>query len=348
VSSVRRGGRTLAIAATVFAAVVLSAPRASAARASAVRASVVQPPRGTVKTDTLWAQSLGTTKALTIYLPPSYGSGNTRYPLLVYLHGGSGNERDWVQQGRLDRVMDSLIAAGAPEAIIVMPDGDNGYYTTSARLPDVPACQADTVLRGGESADSYCVPWPHYDDYIARDIVGYMDRRYRTRASRESRGIAGLSMGGYGAVTLALAYPDVFSAAASHSGALSLRMREGASPDDPLRYRQTRDEIAAHMRQSRYRVAVFGTDSIAVLARDPVVMAERFARRARAGEVRWPKLALDVGTEDRLLAQSRDFHAVLTRLGVPHTYAEYPGAHTWGYWRARLPQSLGFLLGVVR
>ena len=356
-----RGGRKLAIVATVCAAVTLSAPRASAVQAfvvqasvvqapvvqaSAVRASVAQPPRGRLRTDTVWAQSLGLSKSLTIYLPPSYGRGTQRYPLLVYLHGRSGSERDWAGAGRLPLVMDSLIAAGLPEAIVVMPDGDDGWYTTWASLPDA-GCAADTVRR--EPAATYCVPWPHYDDYVAHDILGYMDRTYRTRATRESRGIAGLSMGGYGAITLALAYPERFAAAASHSGVLSPRLRIGATPTDSSRYGRTMQELGAGVRYLWPSLrAVFGNDTLAWRARDPQVMAERLQGRVQRGEARLPALRFDIGVSDTWVVQNRDFAAALTRIGVPHTYAEYPGAHTWDYWRAHLPESLGFLLGVVK
>src|SRR6187549_3821308 len=99
--------------------------RGDASGAPADRAATMQPRIGTVRTDTFWAQSLGTTKALTVYLPPSYSaSPNRRYPVLVYLHGLRGNERNWVDVGRIDKVLDSLFAAGKPEAIVVMPDGD--------------------------------------------------------------------------------------------------------------------------------------------------------------------------------------------------------------------------------
>ncbi len=341
-----RSTRALAITAATLAAVTLAAPRASAVRASAVRASAVQPPRGQLRTDTLWAQSLGVSKALTVYLPPSYGSGNRRYPLLVYLHGRGGSERDWATAGRLPQVMDSLIAAGLPEAIVAMPDGDDGWYTTWASLPDA-ACAADTVRK--EPAATYCVPWPHYDDYVANDIVGYMDRTYRTRAARESRGIAGLSMGGYGAITIALGYPELFAAAASHSGVLSPRLRIDAAPTDPARYGRSMPELGAGVRHLWPSLrAVFGTDTIAWRARDPQVMAERLQRRVQRNDARLPALRFDIGVNDTWAAQNRDFDAALTRLGVPHTYAEYAGAHTWDYWRAHLPESLGFLLGVVR
>ena len=323
-----------------------SAPQASARQASAPQARALQPPTGQLRTDTLWAQSLGLSKSLTIYLPPSYGRGTQRYPLLVYLHGRSGSERDWAGAGRLPLVMDSLIAAGLPEAIVVMPDGDDGWYTTWASLPDA-GCAADTVRR--EPAATYCVPWPHYDDYVAHDILGYMDRTYRTRATRESRGIAGLSMGGYGAITLALAYPERFAAAASHSGVLSPRLRIGATPTDSSRYGRTMQELGAGVRHLWPSLrAVFGNDTLAWRARDPQVMAERLQGRVQRGEARLPALRFDIGVSDTWVVQNRDFAAALTRIGVPHTYAEYPGAHTWDYWRAHLPESLGFLLGVVK
>lgn len=362
----RPGERALLMLAVLFAAypsaISASASRASVNRASVSRASVTpasvtpasashavvpQPPAGTLRTDTLWSQSLGVRKALTVYLPPSYQSGTARYPLLVYLHGRSGSERDWAGAGRLPQVMDSLIAAGFPEAVVVMPDGDDGWYTTWASLPDAASCAADTVRK--EPAATYCVPWPHYDDYIARDLVAFVDRRYRTIGTPASRGIAGLSMGGYGALTLAFAYPDVFGAAVSHSGVLSPRLRVGATSSDPDRYGRNMSELAAGVRHLWPSLrAVFGTDTIAWRARDPQVLAERLLARVRRGEARLPLLRFDSGRDDLWTPQNRDLDAALTRLGIPHTYAEYPGAHTWDYWRARLPESLRFLLRAAR
>jgi putative tributyrin esterase len=323
---------------------VCSAGGAAPAAAQAVPAARLA--AGTVRTDTLWAQSLGVKKSLTVYLPPSYGRGTQRYPLLVLLHGKSGNERDWINAGTLHRIMDSLVAAGGKEAIIAMPDGDDGWYTTWATLPDA-GCAADTVRR--EPAASFCVPWPHYDDYVAHDVVSYMDRSYRTRGTRDSRGIAGLSMGGYGAITLALAYPDVFAAASSHSGVLSPRLRLGALPTNPDRYARTTAELATGARHLWPNLrAVFGTDTLAWRGRDPAVLAERLAARVQRGEAAWPALRFDIGVDDTWLPHNRDFDASLTRLGVVHEYREYPGAHTWGYWREHVRESVAFLLSVLR
>lgn len=339
-------GRALRALATIA---VVSVALPTPARATPVRVareSASQPPAGRLLTDTLWASALGVRKALTVYLPPSYDRATaTRYPLLVYLHGRSGNERDWAATGRLPQVMDSLVAAGFPEAIVVMPDGDDGWYTTWASLPDA-GCAADTVRR--EPAATYCVPWPHYDDYIAHDIVSHVDRRYRTDARAARRGIAGLSMGGYGAMTLALAYPHVFSAAASHSGVLSPRLRPDAAPGDSGRYGRNLAELAAGVRHLWPSLRpVFGVDTIAWRARDPQTLAERLLARVPRADARLPALYFDSGADDLWTPHNRDFATSLARLGIAHTYREHPGAHTWDYWRARLPESLTFLLRAV-
>lgn len=302
---------------------------------------------GTVRTDTIWSPSLGAYKSLVVYLPPSYrAASRARFPLLVYLHGRTGNERHWVDAGRLDRTMDSLVRTGSPEAIIAMPDGDDGWYATWNQLGDANACRADTVRR--EPAATYCVPWTRYDDYIARDIVLHMDTRYRTIGRRESRGIAGLSMGGFGALTVALQYPDVFAVAASHSGVVSPRYLGPKPFTPPPRYANTTAELQAAARNlwSDLR-GVMGKDTIGWKARDPGYMAQRLQARAAAGGPPLPQLMFDVGVDDAYVNQNRDLHATLTRLGVPHRYAEWPGAHSWSYWQAHAAESLQFLLGAV-
>lgn len=298
---------------------------------------------GTVHTDTVWAPSVGAHKALVVYLPPSYhAQRRTRFPVLVYLHGRSGNERNWVDAGRLHLTMDSLVRAGAPEAIIVMPDGDDGWYTTWNQLGDLTACLAQQARR--EAAATYCVPWTRYDDYIARDVVSYVDTHYRTIARREHRGIAGLSMGGFGALTLALQYPELFAAAASHSGVLSPRYLGPIPFASPARYAATAAElqVAAGSLWGDLKY-VMGKDTIGWNARDPGRLVKRLAQRSAM----LPALMFDVGGSDPFVDQNRDLHATLTQLAVPHRFTEWPGAHTWTYWQQHAAESLLFLLGIV-
>ncbi len=305
--------------------------------------TLAAPVRGALRADTVWSQSLGTHKRLVVYLPPAYAADTTRrFPVLFYLHGRTGGEDDWIRQARLDRVMDSLVAAGAPDAIVVMPDGDDSWYTTWHTLPNVAACRADTARR--EPADTYCVPWPHYDDYVARDLVAHVDGTYRTLATAKHRGIAGLSMGGFGAVTLALRYPDVFSAAASHSGVLAPALLGPRPFAEPARWARTPEELreAAGRRYGWY-APIFGPDTIGWYARDP----GRLVGRLVTAGTPVPALYVDCGLADDFLDQNRAFITTLRAFGLSHRYHEHSGGHDWNYWRTHLPTSLTWLLDHV-
>ncbi len=302
-------------------------------------------PRGALRVDTMWSQSLGIAKRLFVYLPPSYTRDTVqRFPVLYYLHGLGGDETNWLQQARLDRVADSLIALGSAEAIVIMPDGDDSWYTTWHTLPNPSGCAADTARR--EPAATYCVPWPHYDDYIARDLVAFVDSTFRTQAEPGKRGIAGLSMGGYGAVSLALRYPDVFAAAASHSGVLAPALlgprpvREGVLWSD-LAWARTPTQLR-EAAGTRYRwfEHIFGRDTIGWYARDP----SRLALRLVTAGTPVPALFVDCGVSDVFLDQNRAFIATLREFGLSHEYHERSGGHDWNYWRANLPLSMRWLL----
>lgn len=300
------------------------------------------PAHGRVVVDTLWSPALGVRKQFVVYLPPSYGRDpRRRYPVAYYLHGLFGDEWNWVRLGALPAVADSLAARGAGEAIVVTPDGDDGWYTTWNTLASADACRRDTTRR--EPAASYCVAWPRYDDYLARDLVAKVDSSYRTRPDRAARAVAGLSMGGYGAVALALRYPDVFGAAASHSGVLA-PLYVGPTPyRAPARYGATVAELRAYRPATwATKPLAFGRDTAGWWARDPGRLAARL-RRTRPALV--PALYADVGTEDQLADGNRAFRDQLAALGVPLAYREWPGAHTWPYWRAHVGESLAWLLG---
>ncbi len=324
------------------AAVVVAA---CALRSVPACAQPLAPPRaaGAVITDTLWSQALAARKTLVVYLPPSYHTTPARrYPVAYYLHGATGDETNWTQRGHLAEVMDSLIAGGMPEMIVAMPDGDAySYYTTYNLLLDAAGCRR-LMLPPGGNADRDCVAWPHYDDYIAYDVVRHMDAKYRTQAARAHRGIAGLSMGGYGAVALALQYPGTFAAAASHSGVLwPLDLAPGAAGGRQLPRNATDSAAFARYRAANARryAPVFGTDSAGWYARDPATIAARLVARGTG----LPALYADCGTEDLFLPQNRAFRDAMRALGVPLEYHEWPGAHTWEYWHTHLGDSLRWL-----
>jgi S-formylglutathione hydrolase FrmB len=124
-------------------------------------------------------------------------------------------------------------------------------------------------------------------------------------------------MGGYGAVKLALKYPQLFCSAVAHSAALDVRRRI------------ERPEVAAEMRRIFGPAPGGGPD-------DPYALAATIDRRLL------PALRLDCGLEDGLLEENRAFHHHLAQLGIPHEYAECPGAHTWEYWDCHIQEALAF------
>jgi len=145
--------------------------------------------------------------AATVILPEGEGVPPGPYPVFYLLHGLSDDYTAWRRRTSVERY-----AEGMP-LIIVMPDGGRGWYT--------------------DAREGYA-----YETAIARDLVGLVDRVYHTGARRAARVVGGLSMGGYGAVKLALTYPDLFCGAVSHSGALVMARwssGEGGPADDRAR-----------------------------------------------------------------------------------------------------------------
>jgi S-formylglutathione hydrolase FrmB len=269
--------------------------------------------RGAVVTDSFWSQALATRKQVVVYLPPSYAAAPARrYPVAYYLHGRGGRETDWTARGQLAAVMDSVVASGLQEMIVVMPDGDDGWYTTWNTLPSYDDCLRHAPAT--EPPRAFCVPWPHYDDYIARDLVRFVDGRYRTRAQPAARALAGVDMGGYGALTLALQYPDVFSAAVSHSGVLA--------PGDRVAFR-----------------AIFGADSLAWRAHDPIFLLDR----ARSRHAPLPALYADWGAGDAGAPGNRAFRDSVALRHVALDAREHAGGHSWEYWRGHAGESIAWI-----
>jgi S-formylglutathione hydrolase FrmB len=147
---------------------------------------------------TFFSQAMQSQRAFEVYLPPSYDLVTDRtYPVLYLLHGDGGRVDDWGALG-LRAKMDQAIISGAPEMIVVMPDGSahSGDFTDWANRWD-----------GTEPVEDQVV-----------DLVSFVDRSYRTTPDRSTRFIGGLSSGGFGALNLSLHHPDLFSTAMSFSG----------------------------------------------------------------------------------------------------------------------------------
>jgi S-formylglutathione hydrolase FrmB len=331
---VKRAALLLAIAAAAACAKASAPPPAPSAPAAPVAAV-----KGRVETRHFHSAALDVDKTYNVYLPAGYDATPARrWPVYYYLHGLGGDENNWLRGGHLDEQADQLGVA----AIIVMPDGDDGFYVDSPRAIDYAACMRDGTglfMPAAESKPRTCVKHHAYETYIVTDIVGDVDAHYRTIATREGRGIAGFSMGGFGALELAMRHPGTFAAAASHSGVDAL-LYGGPHPYVAGKVAQT---DIAHWGAAAGAIGdwvrgIFGTDLALWQRYDPIALAGGLA----SGD---PALYLDCGTEDGFALQDEAsyLHDVLTARGIEHTFFLGPGGHDFGFWRARLPDSLKFM-----
>jgi putative tributyrin esterase len=304
---------------------------------------------GRVETLHIASGALGVQKDVSVYLPPSYDKSNRPFPTVYYLHGASGNERTWLEQFRMERVVDSLVEAGAPEAIIVMPDGDRGYWTDWASPTGfAEQCARDSILiELQQTAPTFCVKSGRYETYVVSDVVPAIDSRYRTIHDRKGRAIAGNSMGGYGAWFLSLRHPELWSVAVSHSGVLQPLYVAPHPFDGHPRYASSVKEaldrwpVGGPLSASRRNLFMieFGPDTAGWWARDPLRQLLRLQNSQLV-----PDLYSDVGTSDGFADQNRAMADSLRRMGVPNSFHEWPGDHEWNYWRAHVPVGLAWVL----
>ena len=196
-------------------------------------------PHGTIQA--VWYPSPTLKQAnrrMMVYTPPGYETGTTKYPVLYLLHGGGGDEEAWLTMGRANIIMDNLIAAGkAKPMIVVMPNGNAtqtvtqglGFGPTPARQsvtapapPPVQAAQAAAgAARAAPGGGRGGTPQPYagsYPESLVKDVIPFVEKRYRVLVSKDNRAIAGLSMGGGHTVAATnnnpgtFAYIGVFSA----------------------------------------------------------------------------------------------------------------------------------------
>jgi len=326
---------------TVAAASAKRAPLESATPSATPLPSRTEP--GRVVEAILSSEALGADKRLFVYLPGGYDASETRYPVIYLLHGLGGTERAWVSHGKLPEAADAM---GLP-AIVVMPDGDASFYANAAtETPKATCMRKRPPFSAGEEAASFCVEHPRYDDYMTRDLIAHVDATYRTIARREARAVTGISMGGFGAMSLAMRHPDVYSSAASHSGLLSL-LYEAPHPyqTGKVRRASTTDAWGGRFpgRVRTHIMGIFGPRLDVWRAHDPVVLAEQL-------EPDTLSLFIDCGEQDgfMLYDDAKHMHDVLTERGVKHTFQLVPGAHSFELWKERLPASLAFHLAHFR
>ncbi len=291
---------------------------------------------GTVLEASFASDALGVEKRYFVYLPGGYDTSEARYPVVYMLHGLGGSEDDWTKHGGLTAAADEL----ALPVIAVMPDGDDSFYSNWVGDVDYESClQGKRPFGRAKDMKTYCVKRARYEDYIVDDLVAHIDATYRTIPERRARAIGGLSMGGFGALTLAMRHKDVYASTASHAGVATL-LYKGPFPyvkgnveltDDPKQWLATAGAFGVLFEK------VFGEDVVNWRAHDPAHMA----RSLEDGEL---AIYLDCGTEDefRLQNGAAYLHEVLEERNIDHFFALMPGHHNSEFWSNRIDDSLRF------
>ncbi len=293
---------------------------------------------GTIKRASFKSTALGVDKDYVVYLPPGYDADtNARYPVIFYLHGLGGRETNWSEYYGMAKTADKLKLG----AIVIMPDGDDGFYVNAvSQLQPYERCMKNKRPFGREAdMKKYCVHTPKYEDYMTKDLLQHVDATYRTLGTRAGRGIAGLSMGGYGALMLSMRNKNLYAAAASHAGVASLIYK------GPFPYEKGKTQLITDVKSSLGKMGIFGalfkalygTDLDHWKKHDPTSLAQSL----KPGELH---LYMDCGTEDefRLYNGMQYLHEILEAKKIAHDYWIGPGRHNGAFWSGRLPNSLGF------
>jgi S-formylglutathione hydrolase FrmB len=244
----------------------------------------------------------------TIYLPADYEKSERNYPVVYLLHGYTDDDTGWLQFGEINRLVDKAIADGTiPPMIIVMPDGGVSFYMNS--------------YDGKEK----------YEDFFVKEFMPTIEKTYRIKAKKQFRGIAGLSMGGFGSLNYALKYPDMFTAVAPLSAAIW--------DDNTI-------EVFPKENYDRTLGQLFGRD---LVGKDRLTKswyensALKMVETKSADELKKVRYWIDCGDDDFLTKGNSLFHIAMTDKKVPHEFRMREGGHTWDYWRSGIIPALEFI-----
>ena len=256
-------------------------------------AGAVRAAPGAFREESFDSPSLPGKAVYSIFLPPGYESGSRSYPVLYFLHDGFGNHNVLERNGAAELLSSAIRGGALPEFLLVCPEGDSSWFSN---------------FHDGSK---------RYEDLVVGDLRREIERRYRVRPGSENRGITGISMGGYGAVKIALRHPEDYGSVSALSGALM-----------PIPW----DEVARLFFLARRQLhRVFGNSAA------DNSLAENDVWRILDTRKSWNvpfEIFLLAGTEDKyhldhVAAQYADY---LNRHGIRATARLEPGVHDWPYW----------------
>jgi len=252
--------------------------------------------------------TLGKDVEYSIYLPADYDKSNRSYPVLYLLHGYSDDETGWTQFGEVQQIADANAKSeDVAPMIIVMPDAGVSWYINSA----------DGKI--------------NYEDFFIKEFIPHVDATYRTRAKKEFRAVAGLSMGGFGTLIMATHHPDLFAAAAPLSAAVFVDNEMTEMPQD--RWNNVFGPLFGKDLKGKDRLNdAYNKNSIL-----------KIVDQASSDDLKKVRIYIDCGDDDFLIKGNMALHSALIDKKVPHEFRVRDGAHTWTYWRTALPEVLKFV-----
>src|SRR4051812_9453105 len=264
-----------------------------------------------------------------VFLPPSYAKDKQRrYPVVYALHGYSIGAEQWSKEIHVPQTIEGAFALGAKEMIVVLPDSktlhNGSMYSSSVTTGD-------------------------FETYIAHDVVSYIDAHYRTLAKRESRGLVGHSMGGYGASRIGMKHPDVFGSlymmspcclsAGTFPNADAVKSLEG------VKTREDEEKLPFFSRAMLAMAAAWSPNPnnppffvdlpfkdgqlrpeivAKYNANSPLAFVDQYIGNLR----RYHGIAFDVGDQDGLKDDTAKLHGVLDQYKIPNSFELYSGTHT--------------------
>lgn len=220
-------------------------------------------------------------------IQPAAVAPGQKLKVVYLLHGGGGGFRDWSNYSDVARFAESGV-------LLIMPEGESSYYV-----------------------DAVDPPTDRYEDYIVHDLISDVENRFPVATGRGNRAIVGVSMGGFGALNLALRHPDLFFFAGGLSSAVDVPRRAFT---------------IKRLQQSRHYNAIFGAaGSPTRQANDP------FEQIKTADPRKAPYFFLTCGEQEGLLPANREFAASLAKYHFPFEFHTIHGGHNWNQWNAWLP-----------
>jgi enterochelin esterase-like enzyme len=243
-----------------------------------------------------------------IYLPKGYEESNRSYPVLYLLHGYTDNEIGWTQFGEVQQIADEASESlSVTDMIIVMPDAGVSWYINN---------------HDGSV---------NYEEFFTQELIPHVDETYRTRATKEFRAVAGLSMGGYGTLIMATKHSELFTAAAPLSAAVFLDEEISGMPqenwDNALgtpfgEGLEGEDRLTDHYYENSIIEIMENGDQEALKSVDYYI---------------------DCGDDDFLIRGNLALYDVMVENEISAEFRVRDGAHTWDYWRTALPDVLEFV-----